>query len=187
MLIVIILGLVYVLYSSIEEPIRFNNFYEARKGQVIHKLEDIRQAQDYYKAIHGRYAKNFDDLTHALRNDSFPIVRVYETDQTALTGEYAYDTTYVAAADSLNTLRWYNSLDSIRYIPHGKGETFTMVADTLTFEQALTNVIEVRTNYGSFMGEYGDIRYQKYDKNFDPKNVIKFGDLTRPNTSGNWQ
>lgn len=187
LIIVFILGLGYVLYSSIEEPIKFNKFYEDRTKQVVKKLENIREAQDYYKAMTGRYASDYDSLIWSLKNDSFPIVKVYETEETALTGEYAYDTTYVAAVDSLASVRWYGALDSLKYVPNGKGEVFALQADTLTFEQALTNVIEVKTTYGVFMGRYADIRYQKYDKHFDPKRVIKFGDMKKPTTSGNWR
>src|SRR5690554_7937856 len=94
LLVVIIAGLAYLLYTTIKEPIQFNSFYEKRKKSVITKLENIREAQDYYKSINGRFAKSFDSLSSSLKHDSFPVVKVYETAETALTGEYAYDTTH---------------------------------------------------------------------------------------------
>ena len=37
------------------------------------------------------------------------------------------------------------------------------------------------------MGPFGDAKYKKYDKYFDPEKMLKFGDLTTPNLNGNWE
>ena len=64
---------------------------------------------------------------------------------------------------------------------------FNLYADTAEYQQVSVNVIEVGTQYKSFMGPYADPAFARYDNSYDPNKVIKFGDRTTPNTAGNWE
>ena len=46
---VVIIGLVFVLYTCIMKPVKFNQEYDTRKVEVINKLKDIRTLQEQYK------------------------------------------------------------------------------------------------------------------------------------------
>jgi hypothetical protein len=76
-LILLALLLGYLLYRSIEEPIRFRAEKQKRENAVIDKLQKIRTAQELYRGITGEFANDFDTLRYVLLNDSFTLVSVF--------------------------------------------------------------------------------------------------------------
>ncbi|MDX1666090.1 MAG: hypothetical protein R3350_02625 [Saprospiraceae bacterium] len=182
----LIIGLVYVLISSIREPIEFKAEKQRRERAVIDKLREIRQAQELFRDIKGGFAPNFDSLQKVLTADSFAIVKVIgDPDDPTYTGEIIYDTTYTPAIDSIQSLGL--NLDSLRYVPFSGGKTFNIAADTIEYQKTTVPVVEVGIPRSSFMGPYADIRFARYDAGYDPNSVIKFGNLNAPNLSGNWE
>ncbi|MCB0643464.1 MAG: hypothetical protein KDC44_17565 [Phaeodactylibacter sp.] len=180
------LFLVWVLYKSIEEPIAFKNERERRELAVIEKLQEIRSAQEAYRSITGLFAPDFDTLSLVLKTGQFKIIQVFgDPDDPTNTEAIRYDTLYRPAIDSIRSLGI--NLDSLRFVPFGKGETFRIAADTLTYQKTLVEVVEVGTPRKTFMGRFADTRYQKYDNSYDPNSIIKFGDMNSPNLSGNWE
>lgn len=184
-LLLVIALLAYMLYSSIKEPIKFEEAKSSKERKVIKRLEQIRNAQEIYRAITGKFAGNFDSLNHVLRNDSIPFVLLTEDpDDPTNKEKFKKVVTYSPAIDSIRALGM--NLDSLRYVPGSGGKTFSIEADTLTYQSTLVNVVEVGTTYADFMGKYASAKYSKYDQSYDPKKRLKFGDLTKPNISGSW-
>ncbi len=187
-LVLVAIALAFLLYKSIEEPIAFNNVRTAREDVVTERLVKIRKAQELYRDITGNFAPNFDTLTEVLQTGRFMIVKVIgDPDDPNYTGQITYDTTYLPARDSINSLGL--NLEELRYVPFtDKKVTFDIAADTITY-QSTPNVavVEVGTPRKNFMGKYADLRYARYDAKYDPRKAIKFGDLNRPNLSGNWE
>lgn len=183
-LLLITIGLIALLGMSINEPIKFNEARDMRDGAVIAKLKKIRDAQQAYRGIKGLYASNFEELVSTLKTDSFSIKRAFgNPDEEG--GTFRIETSYVSAADSMVALGI--NLDSLSYIPYGNGAAFDVKADTITYQQTKVPVVEVRAQIKSYMGEYGDYKYTKYDDRYDPDGYRKFGDLGKPSTSGNWE
>ncbi|MEM1218496.1 MAG: hypothetical protein AAGH79_06275 [Bacteroidota bacterium] len=185
-LIALTIFLVWVLYSSIKEPIAFKNEKDRRELVVISKLQDIRTAQEAYRGITDQFAPNFDTLAEVLTNGKFKIIQVFgDPDDPTNTQAIIYDTIYKPAIDSIRTLGI--NLDSLRYVPFTNGEVFEIAADTLTYQKTLVSVCQVGTKRSNFMGPYADIKYAKYDNSYDPNSYIKFGDMNKPNLAGNWE
>ncbi|PSR15193.1 MAG: hypothetical protein DA408_03210 [Bacteroidetes bacterium] len=188
-LLLIAAALAYMLYKGIEEPIAFNNEKLRRKEIVVEKLELIRRAQEMYRDITGSFAPTFDTLTDVLANGQFVRVAVIgDPDDPNFTGTITYDTSYTKAIDSVRTLGM--DLSTLRYVPHfpdTKLVEFKIGADTIEYQSTSVAVVEVGTTWGSFMGAYADPRFAKYDRNYSPGKMIKFGDLNKPNLSGNWE
>jgi hypothetical protein len=187
-LVLISLVLGYWLYSSIKDPIEFNQELERRKFEVIAKLKKIQTAQDIYRAVTGKYAKSFDDLVNQIQNGNIEVVKL-ENDPTDPTNQDKFVKTIslVPAKDSIKSLLGDLDLNSLKFVPFTEGKIqFSINADTLTHQNNLVNVVEVGTKYKDFMGEYGDPKYKKYDKFYDPEKMLKFGDMNSPNTNGNW-
>lgn len=183
---VIVVGLIWVLINSIREPIAFKAERERRERTVIDKLMMIRKAQEAYRDITGHFAGTFDTLKYVLHNDSFMVINVEgDPDDPNFTGVVTYDTFYFPAFDSIQKLGIV--LDSIEYVPFGEGAKFEVSADTLTYQSTLVDVVEVGTRRKSYMGRFADPRFRKYDQSYDPNSVIKFGDMNKPNLSGNWE
>lgn len=180
------LGGVFLLYRSIQEPIAFAEEKDLRENAVIEKLKMIRDAQEMYRNITGHYAPNFDTLALVLKTDSFMIIQAFgDPDDPTNTEKISRDTLYKAAKDSLKTLGW--NVDSLAFIPFGEGSRFDIKADTLTYQNTLVDVVEVAAKRKSFMGAYADKRFARYDDKYDPESPLKFGNLSAPNTSGNWE
>lgn len=186
LLIALIAGLVYILANSIKEPIQFQNEHQRRKDAVVDKLMKIRTAQECYRGITGKFAHNFDTLNQVLQTGKFSVVQVFgDPDDPNNKDAIRYDTTFLPAIDSINTLGI--NLDSLRYVPFGSGAVFNIDADTMTYQKTLVNVVEVGVVKNKFMGPYADERFKKYDNSYDPNAIIKFGNMNAPNTSGNWE
>lgn len=185
-LIALIAGLIWVLYSTIQEPIEFKSAREAREDAVISRLMEIRQAQEIFRSVNGGFAPSFDSLREVLETGKIMIVAV-EGDPDDPTGAaITYDTSYVAAMAEVKEKKI--KLDSLEFVPYStKGDRFTIQADTLTYQQTLVHVVEVGTKYTSFMGKYGVERYARYDKSYSPSATIKFGDMYTPSLAGNWE
>jgi hypothetical protein len=188
-LLLIAAALAYMLYQSIEEPIAFDTEKERRKDIVVEKLQTIRKAQEMYRDITGNFAPNFDTLIDVLTNGRFTRIAVIgDPDDPNFTGEITYDTSYTAAIDSVRALGM--DLSTLRYVPtfsDTEQAQFMIAADTIEYQSTTVAVVEVGTPWKSFMGEYADARFAKYDQNFSPTKMIKFGDLNKPNLSGNWE
>jgi hypothetical protein len=186
-MIALIGGLAYLLVNSIQEPIKFKAEKDRRQNAVVDKLIIIRQVQEFYRDIkEGEFAPSFEALVDVLTNGRFRNIRVVgDPDDPNFTGEITYDTSYVAAIDTIRALGI--NLDSLKYVPFGEGATFEITADTLTYQSTLVNVVQVSTPIKAFMGVFADPRYGKYDNSYKPNNLIKFGDMSKPNLSGNWE
>lgn len=180
-----ILGLAYLLFFSIKEPISFKNELDRREGIVVDRLENIKTCQEMYRDITGEFAPTFDTLVQVLTTDSIPFQQVFgDPSDPDNEDKFIYKTVYSSAKDSINNLGI--SLDSLRYVPFSAQEEFEIAADTLTYQKTLVPVCEVGTRYNKFMGPYADVKYQKYDDTYDPGNRIKFGDMSSPNLTGSW-
>lgn len=184
-LVLLIALLAYMLYNSIKEPIAFEAVKEYRKEVVVDRLEEIRTSQEMYRDMKGKFAGSFDSLVYALRNDSIPIPVIEEDPEDPANEElWVRSVIYYSAMDSVKA-KGIN-LDSLHIVPFSDGKTFSIQADTLTYQSTLTNVVEVGTRWKDFMGKYGSKKYTKYDNMYNPDAAMKFGDMYKPTLSGNW-
>jgi len=185
-LILLIAGLAFILFSSIQEPIKFKSEKDKREDAVISRLMDIRKAQEAYRSITGEFAHSFDTLRQVLKTGNFAQVSI-ESDPSDPNNEdkYIYDTTFLPAIDSLQAMGI--ELDGMEIVPFGDGkEVFSCYADTITYQKTLVHVCEVATSYDKFMGEFKDEKYTKYDDQYEPTGIMKFGSRYAPNLAGSW-
>lgn len=73
-LLVAIVGLVYVFYSSIMEPINFNKERSRRETVAIQRLKDIRTLQVAYKSVNGKFASTVDSLKNFYETGEMAVV-----------------------------------------------------------------------------------------------------------------
>ena len=153
---------------------------------VIAKLMEIRQAQEIFRNVSGAgFAPTFDSLKDVLRNDTVWTIKV-EGDPDDPSGEAIFYDTIPELA--MKFVEEYGiNLDSLEFVPFSDNKIFEIEADTITYQSTLVNVVEVRTSRKEYMGDYADIRFARYDKSYNPNSIIKFGDLSAPNLSGNWE
>lgn len=73
-LLVAIVGLVYVFYSSIMEPINFNKERSRRETVAIQRLKDIRTLQVAYKSVNGKFTSTVDSLKNFYETGEMAVV-----------------------------------------------------------------------------------------------------------------
>jgi len=186
LLALIALFLCYLLFDSIKEPIAFDNDKSLREGAVVDRLEDLRTSQELYRSITGEFAPTFDTLRQVLTTEKlFKVKLTPDANFPDDTDKAIRDTTFFNTLDSLTAMKI--NLDSIMFVPYSNGNKFTMTADTITFQQTLVHVMQAGASRKLFMGKWSDPKFAKYDDTYDPAKVIKFGDMTAPSLSGNWE
>ncbi len=82
----IIIGLAFLLYRSISEPVKFKNELKQRSNVAIEQLKDIRTLQVTFKDTYGHYAPVMDSLIDFYNNGKITIIRQIgsEDDSTAV-------------------------------------------------------------------------------------------------------
>lgn len=146
-LLFVIAGIGYLIYESIQQPIRFQNEYDKRKTAVVDRLKLIRDAQVAYKAINEKYTGSFDTLISFVKEGNFKIVisegsltdsllNAGVTEKEAVKrGIIKRDTVLVSVQDSLCKSV---SADDIRYVPYTDKAQFEMAAGTITSSSGLS-------------------------------------------------
>jgi len=181
-----IAALAYLLYYNIKEPIDFREEKDARLQAVGEKLSEIRTCQEIYRDITGKFANSFDSLAYVLNNDSIPFEQVFEDPEfPGDESKFIYKTIYSSAKDSIRNMGI--DLATLASVPYGEGAKFTIAADTMTYQKTLVSVTETSTRFKEFMGKYASPRYAKFDNTYDPNKMVKFGDMSKPVLTGNWE
>ncbi|MBB4079847.1 hypothetical protein GGR28_002474 [Lewinella aquimaris] len=178
--------LAFLLYRSIEEPITFADERAVREDAVADQLKVIRTTQEMYRDITGMFAPSFDTLKQVLRNENFMEVRIVgDPDDPDFDPTSAYDTIYSSAIDSINAMGI--DLDRLEYVPYTDNKVFDIAADTIDYQSTKVPVVQVGIARKEFMDRFGDERFKRYDQRYDPNAPLKFGDLSKPSLSGNWE
>jgi len=201
----VIIGLSYLVYDSIMEPIRFDRNVEARRDAAKKRLIDIRNAQVAYKSLYGKYTGSFDTLVSFLKSDSLKMVKAIGTvpdsfylkyprkdaEKKALElGIISRDTLKVSVFDSLCAKKY--APDSIKFIPYlRKGEQFELkTANLETGSKIKVWVFEAKVHNDVFLS--GLNKQMVINLNDDAEKMnrfagLKVGSTTEvTNNDGNW-
>ena len=195
---IVIVGLSFLLYRSIIEPIRFNRERDLRVDAAISRLTDIRKAQNAYRDIRGRYAAGFDSLIWFIRTDSFEIQRktgTYNPDE--MTEEEAIKEGLVQVASSrisvLDSLfNGQTNIESIRYVPYAGRTEFMMDAgQVVTASRVAVKVFEVYVLYQTLLHDMNSqlvTNYIEERERISGFPGLKVGSMTEAtNNTGNWE
>lgn len=178
-------GLAFLLYKSIEEPINFNAERNSRQAAVTNKLEMIRKAQELYRDATGEFAPRFDTLKQVLMEGKLLSIKVIGDADATDGSEVTYDTTYIPLRDTFPGLGI--TLDEMEIVPYtDKKVKFDIEAKYIAYQSTNVPVVQVGVRMSEFMGKYADVKYQRYDQNYEPNSPIYFGDLTKPTLAGSW-
>ena len=177
----------YLLYSGINEPIKFRSELDERKIVVTDKLQQIRTAQEIYREIKGEFAPSFEQLSSVLKTDSIPFRQlIADPDDPENPDKFIVNIIKYSAIDSIRGMGI--NLDELAYVPYtNKGSKFEIQADTMTYQSTLVPVVEVMTKWGTFMGDYNDPKFSMYQKDYNPMAKLGFGSMSSPNLEGNWK
>lgn len=164
--------LVFLIYSSVMEPVRFNKEQAKRTAVAVQRLKDIRTLQVAYKGENGKFTSTIDSLKNFYENGKMTIVmQVGSADDSLsvvhteavkkankkITPQQLFEM-YKAGDDKLvfsieskinvkDTL--FNNrpdfcIDSLKYIPFSGGELVEMEAETRTVSGVQVPLFEAR-------------------------------------------
>ena len=200
---IIILG--YLLWESINKPIRFNKEKNRIEAATIQRLKDIRSAQLAFRAENNRFTADFDTLINFLKTDSFRVVqaigsvpdsmieelgRAKAERQALKDGLISRDTIKLSVKDSLFAAGY--SIDSLRFVPFTAGHEFEMGAGVLqTTSKVVVRVFEAKVHYDILLAKLDRqlvINYKETREKITGYPGLKVGSLDEAtNNAGNWE
>ena len=193
----IVLG--YMIYKSVTGPIEFDKIKKERFAEVIDRLKDIRNAQDAYKTVNGRYANNFESLVAFVDTGKYTITQQRDSSYMEFDKVYQIDMLQeVKIIDTLGFVSVKDSLfkDSDRYknimnVPYApNNEKFTMKADIIEKSGYRAPVYEVKVPKSVVLHDQPKDLLSRENAQVSVEEVngteIKVGSLTEVSTSGNW-
>ena len=193
------LVLVFLIFRSINSPIKFNEVKNERYSKVIERLKDIRNAQIAFKSVNGVYSNDFEELIQFIDSAEFTITqkrdssymeydRIYRIDM--LREVIVTDTLgFVSVKDSL----FANNLDykNMASVPiEGVESLFSLKADIIDKNGYNVPVFEVRVSKDVILFDQNKdlLSQEKETMSVDGVNGpdLILGSLTDVSTSGNW-
>ena len=193
------LVLVYLIFRSINSPIKFNEVKNERYSKVIERLKDIRNAQIAFKSVNGVYSNDFEELIQFIDSAEFTITqkrdssymeydRIYRIDM--LREVIVTDTLgFVSVKDSL----FANNLDykNMASVPiEGMESLFSLKADIIDKNGYNVPVFEVRVSKDVILFDQNKDLLSQENETMSVDGVngpdLILGSLTDVSTSGNW-
>ena len=189
----------YLIYRSVTGPIEFAEVKERRYADVINRLKDIRNAQEAYKTVNGKYANDFNSLITFVDTGKYTITQQRDSSYMEFDKTYQIDLLQeVTLTDTLGFVSVKDSLfkNSDRYknlmkVPHAQNnETFDMKADIIdksgyrapVFEASVEKKVVLYDQPADLLArENSMVSVEEVNGN-----TIKVGSLTEVSTSGNW-
>jgi len=190
-LLVVIVALGWLVYSSIMEPVKFGEEMNKRQLKVVQHLKDIRSAQYYYKQEHKEYANSFDSLVAFISEGEIPVVKIIPDPEDTTFVRTINDTVgYVSVLDSLFGKRMDFNVLSIGVIPFSDGQMFKLGSGSIQRGGVKVAVFESKAHYKTFlkgMDEQAIINIVAAKEDIERYPGLKVGSMTEPTTDGNWE
>lgn len=203
-ILIIVFGLLsiflgYKIYQSINAPIEFNKVRKERFSKVIAKLKDIRDSQEAYKTVNGRFAKDFASLVKFVDTGSYTITQ--QRDSSFMRYDKVYQIELQKDTVIIDTLGFVKVKDSIfknddRYksmmeVPYAQGgEKFEMKSDIIDKQGYKAPVFEAKVKKNVVLYDQPKDLLARENAHQSVEEVngteITVGSLTDVSSNGNW-
>ena len=193
----IVLG--YMIYNSVNGPIEFKKVKQERFAKVISNLKDIRNSQEAYKTVNGRYAKDFNALVSFVDTGKYTITQQRDSSYLEYDKNFGIDMLKeVKIIDTLGTVSVKDSLfkkddrfKTMMNVPYApNGEKFEMKSTIIEKSGYKAPVFEVKVSKDVVLHDQPKALLARENSQINVDevngNVIKVGSLTEVSTSGNW-
>ncbi len=178
----------YFNYKTNSNETKFARDFEERYAKVKERLVVIRSAQMAYKDANKTYANDFDSLVNFLKYGKLTIIKMEGNADDSLAvalGQVTRKEVQIPVMGSYAFQYENYPVDSLPYIPFGKGEKYTLKTDTFIpngDSSMMQPTVLVTANFKQFLSDLGE----KYNKEVKDS-LIRLGSLTEPTTNGNWR
>lgn len=188
----------YLIYQSITGPIEFKKVKQERFAKVVSNLKDIRDSQEAYKTVTGRYAKDFNSLVSFVDKGKYTITT--QKDSSFMRYNKSFQIDMPVDTVIIDTLGFVSVKDSLfkkdaRYktmmnVPGGNGAKFEMKADIIDKGGYKAPVFEAKVAKSVVLGDQPKDLQARENVQISVEEVngteITVGSLNQVSTSGNW-
>ncbi len=196
---IVCIGLGYLIYRSVTGPIEFQKIKEERFAKVISSLKDIRDSQEAYRTVNGKFAGNFKDLVAFVDTGKYTITQ--RRDSSYMEFDKVYGIDLLKEVTIIDTLGFVSVKDSIfkgddRYktmmnVPYAQGDAqFEMKADIVEKGGYKAPVFEAKVKKDVILYDQPQDLMARENAQISVEEVngteIKVGSLTDVSTNGNW-
>lgn len=196
---IVCLGLGYLIYKSVTGPIEFKKVKEARFTEVIDNLKDIRNSQEAYKIVNGKFANDFKSLVAFVDTGQYTITQ--RRDSSYMEYDKVYGIDLLREVTIVDTLGFVKVKDSLfrsddRYktmmnVPYGQNnEKFEMKADVIDKGGYRAPVFEAKVKKNVVLYDQPKDLVDRENAQISVEEVngteIIVGSLTEVSTNGNW-
>jgi len=186
----IILVLAYLIFTSINKPVKFENTLTTRSDAIIAKLKDIRTAQNLFRNQYGRYTASFDSLKNFVKVGKIPEVKMIpDPNDTTFTRTISDTIGYISIFDSIFAKKNY-PLEKLDEIPNSKGDLFSMMAGRINKGGVEVAVFEASARMETYTKDLNKQLVINRVKELEDKSKfpgLKVGSMTDASTDGNWE
>ena len=191
--------LAFMIYKSVNGPIEFEKVRQERFQAVINKLKDIRDSQEAYKSVNGKYAGSFESLVKFVDTGSYTITQ--QRDSSFMRFDKVYQIELQVDTIVVDTLGFVRVKDSLfknsdayktmMEVPFGQnGEKFDLKADIIDKSGYRAPVFEAKVKKDVVLYDQpSDLVNQENARNSVEEvngESIKVGSLVDVSTNGNW-
>ena len=196
---IVCIGLGYLIYKSVTGPIEFEKVKEARFTEVIDKLKDIRNSQEAYKVVNGKFANDFQSLVKFVDTGQYTITQ--QRDSSYMEYDKTYGIDLLKEVTIIDTLGFVKVKDSLfrgddRYktmmnVPNAQqNEKFDMKADVIDKGGYRAPVFEAKVKKDVVLYDQPQDLVDRENAHISVEEVngteIIVGSLTEVSTNGNW-
>ena len=193
----------FLMFTSINDEIRFDDVKNIRYQQVILKLKDIRDSQIAHRSVKGYFQNNWDSLVKFIETDSFTITQRKDSSilDKEMTKRYGGVKTYkdIIIIDTLGFVLVKDSLfgfdnryKQMFYVPNAKDPKtkFVLNAGFLNQNGIDIPVFEAKISKKVILYDQSinlilkENQVQSVDGVNGPS--LKIGSMNEVNTNGNW-
>jgi hypothetical protein len=191
--------LVFMIYRSINNPIKFKKIRQERYTAVIAKLKDIRDAEEAHRIVTGKYTGSFEELIKFIETARFTITQQRDSSYVEFNKTYQID--MLKEVKIIDTLGFKSVKDSLfgtsdryktlMYVPYAPNkEKFQLQAGFIDKSGYKAPVFEAKVAKDIILYDQpADLVAQEkelisVDEVNGPEIIV--GSLTDVSTNGNW-
>lgn len=186
--VIVILG--YLVFSSINKPVKFENNLQSRGDVIVARLKDIRTAQMLFRNQFGRYTGSFDSLKTFIQNGKIPEVKMIpDPNDTTYTRAISDTIGYISIFDSIFSKKNY-PVEKLNEIPYSKGDLFSILAGKINKGGVDVAVFEVSARMETYTKDLNKQLVINRVKELEDKSKfpgLKVGSMNEASTDGNWE
>lgn len=190
---VLIIGIGYAIWSSIQEPVEFNNEKNAREKVGVQRLKDIRTLQVAFKGKHGHFTSSIDSLVDYYNNGQITIIKQIGSMDDSLAvalKKVRRDSIRINVKDTLLKRADFNPND-LKTIPFSNGKPIIMEALIKQVSGVDVPLFEACMPYSDIlmgMNHQLLVNLNSEKKDMGKYPGLKVGSIDAPNNNaGNWE